>query len=306
MDRYELRSKIKELLSNGIEIYKRMIFEEINSNHYDKDKSTYDSTESNIMIFQSFTGKEKSKKQYKQQTINNKLAYADYTECISNPENKVFVVLNIPTEIASVNLGEVSSYSVLIKAYDITKETSVDIKECDKIKINFPLPNDVNLTHYNIFKQNDIDIYNPNDDAFNKICYTNSKLKEDYPIKYRQNKIYSQKIFEGTKEKCLYEEIDVENKMVVMKCKYSENGFGYKYKDNQLEETKINYVPLKCISLFTKTFKKLNKAVKIFGALLCSIFFALILSKCCCKEKDDKVINNNDIESQKDSIEEIK
>jgi hypothetical protein len=290
--------KIKELLDNGIEIYKRMIFEDIHSNNYDKDKSTYDSTESNIMIFQSYTGKENSKKQYKLQTIENNLAYADYTECISNPENKVFVVLNIPIEIAKVNLGDVNSYSVLIKAYDITK--------CENIKISFPLPNDINLTNYNIYKQNDIDIYNPNGDAFNKICYSNSKLKEDYPLNYRQKKIYSQKQFEGIDEKCLYEEIDIENEMVVMKCHYSENGFGYKYIDNELKETKKNYVPLKCFSLLFKSLKQINKGVKLFGVLLFSMFFSLILSKCCCKEKEDKEIIKNDIENQKDSIEEIK
>ena len=53
----EEAKKTKELLNNGIEIYKRIIFEEINSNNYDK--STYDSTESNIMIFQSCNRKEK-------------------------------------------------------------------------------------------------------------------------------------------------------------------------------------------------------------------------------------------------------
>ena len=37
--------------------YIKMIFEENNSNNYDKDKSTYDNNESNIMIFQSYTGK---------------------------------------------------------------------------------------------------------------------------------------------------------------------------------------------------------------------------------------------------------
>ena len=168
--------KIKELLNNGIEIYKRMIFEDINSNNYDTEKSTYDSTESNIMIFQSFTGKEKSKKEYKQQTINNKLGYADYTECITdnNAENKLYIVLNIPTEIANivlnipteianVNLGEASSYSVLIKAYDITKETNVDITKCENIMIHFPLPNNINLINYSNFKKNNIDIYNPED-----------------------------------------------------------------------------------------------------------------------------------------------
>ena len=74
--------KIKELLHNGIEIFKKMILEEISLNNYDKDQSTYDNKESNIIIFQSYSRKEKSKKQYKQQTINNKLAYFDY----SNPE----------------------------------------------------------------------------------------------------------------------------------------------------------------------------------------------------------------------------
>jgi hypothetical protein len=303
--------KIKELLNNGIEIYKRMIFEDIDSNNYDTEKSTYDSTESNIMIFQSFTGKEKSKNQYKQQTIDNKLGYADYTECITdNAENKLFIVLNIPTEIANVNLGEASSYSVLIKAYDITKETNVDITKCENIMIHFPLPNNINLINYSNFKKNNIDIYNPEDDAFKKICYTNTKLKEDYPFNYRKTKIYSQKKFEGLNDVCSYKEIDVENKMVIMKCKYSENGFGYKYADNKLKEEKTNNVPLKCFSSLIKSFKKLNKGATIIGLLLFSMFFSLIASKCCCcKEKEDKVIPKNDIESQNnniDSIEEIK
>ena len=241
--------KIKELLNNGIEIYKRMIFEDIKLNNYDTEKSTYDSTESNIMIFQSFTGKEKSKNQYKQQTIDNKLGYADYTECITdNAENKLFIVLNIPTEIANVNLGEASSYSVLIKAYDITKETNVDITKCENIMIHFPLPNNIDLINYSNFKKNNVDIYNPEDDVFKKIYYSNTKLKEDYPFNYRKTKIYSQKKFEGLNNVCSYKEIDVENKMVIMKCKYSENGFGYKYTDNKLKEEKTNNIPLKCFS----------------------------------------------------------
>ena len=62
-------------------------------------------------------------------------------------------------------------------------------------------------------------------------------------------------------EICLYEEIDIENKMVVMQCKYSENGFVYKYKDNQLKEIKINYIPLKSFFLLRKSFNQLNKVV---------------------------------------------
>ncbi len=74
-----------------------------------------------------------------------------------------------------------------------------------------------------------------------------------------------------------------------MKCKYSENGFVYKYKDNQLKGTKLNYVPLKSFYWLRKSFNKLNKAVQIFGLLLCSIFLSLILCKCfCCKEKKVK------------------
>ena len=46
--------------------------------------------------------------------------------------------------------------------------------------------------------------------------------------------------------------------MVLMKCKYSENGFVYKYKDNQLKGTKLNYVPLKSFYWLRKSFNKLN------------------------------------------------
>ena len=293
--------KIKELLNNGIEIYKKMIFEDINSNNYDKDKSTYDRTESNIMIFQSYTGKENSKKEYKQKSINNKLAYVDYTECISNPENKIFIVLNIPIEIANVNLGDVSSYSVIIKAYDITKETNEDISKCENIKINFPLPNDINLTNYNYYKEYNIDIYNPEDDAFKKICYTNSKLKKDYTFNHRKIIIYSQKQFKGLNNVCIYEEIDSENQMVVMKCKYSENGFGYKYIDNILLGENNKLVPLKCFSLL---FKKFNLGILIFVLLLFSIIVGLILFLFYCKDEKGEIKKNKDIENQK-SFEEV-
>ena len=61
------------------------------------------------------------------------------------------------------------------------------------------------------------------------------------------------------------------------------------YKDNQFKEININYLPLKCFSFLSKWFNEINKAVKIFGLLLNSILFTLILFKCCCcKEKNDK------------------
>ena len=93
--------------------------------------------------------------------------------------------------------------------------------------IHFPLPNNINLINYSNFKKNNVDIYNPEDDVFKKIYYSNTKFKEDYPFNYRKIQIYSQKKFEGLNNVCSYKEIDVENKMVIMKCKYSENGFGF-------------------------------------------------------------------------------
>ena len=155
------------------------------------------------------------------------------------------------------------------------------------------------MINYSNFKKNNIDIYNPEDDAFKKICYSNTKLKEDYPFNYRKTKIYSQKKFEGVNNVCSYKEIDVENKMVIMKCKYSENGFGYKYTDNKLKEEKTNNVPLKC---FSSLFKKLNVGVIIIGLLLLSMFFFIIIFKCCCKEKEDIETPNNN----KETIDEIK
>ena len=61
---------------------------------------------------------------------------------------KVFIVLKYTIEIANFNLGEVSSYSVLIKTYDTNKEIKIDIENCEKIKINCPLPNNINLCKY--------------------------------------------------------------------------------------------------------------------------------------------------------------
>ena len=46
--------------------------------------------------------------------------------------------------------------------------------------------------------------------------------------------------------------------MVVIKCKYLDNGFRYKYKDNQIKETKINYLPLKYFSLLIKLFNEIK------------------------------------------------
>ena len=167
----------------------------------------------------------------------------------------------------------------------------------------FPLPNDINLIKYNEFKQYNIDIYNLEDNAFKEICYYNSKLKQDYPYYYRKNIIYSQKQFEGFNKICSYKEIDLENKMVVMKCKYSENGFGYKYTDNILEEKKTTSNIFKC---FSSLFKKFNVGIIIFGLLLISIFIIFFLSKFYFKDINEGKILIDNTNKNENTIENIK
>ena len=298
---------IQNLLNNAMIIYKNMLIE----NTIDKEKATYNRAESSILYFQSYTENSNSKLQYKQVSHENKLAYADYSECIENPsDNNLYIVLNIPVEFTQVNLGEASSFSVKIKAFDLTNNLEIDISECKKIKINFPLSNDIDFDKYYKFKEVGIDIYNSEEKAFKDICYVNSKLKQDYPYSYRRTDIYSQKKILGLNNICSYQGIDLENKVVVMNCEFSENGFGYKIEDNKLEEDKkVNYVPLKCYKKIINSFKQLNKGNTIIGGLIISMFISLIFSKCCCcKDKEEKEIIQNDIEKQNknNSIEEIK
>ena len=172
--------------------------------------------------------------EFKKQTINNNLTYVNLSECINDNLNTyLYISINIPSDIASLNLGNVNSNSILFSAYDLTNKFEMNITSCDKIKIYFSLPDLFNISSYSYFKEKDIDIYNYEDEAFTKKCYINSKFEKDYPNNYRRTKIYSGKEFNGLNN-CNYEEIDINDKKVIMNCKYSENGYGYIYQDKKL------------------------------------------------------------------------
>ena len=295
-DKEEIDNVIK-LLENLEKVYKKMTLEDIENGIYNIFNSEIMNQSSGIYI-QRYSNLNSSIIEFKKQTINNNLTYVNLSECINDNLNTyLYISINIPSYIASLNLGNVNSNSILFSAYDLTNKFEMNITSCDKIKIYFSLPDLFNISSYSYFKEKDIDIYNYEDEAFTKKCYINSKFEKDYPNNYRRTKIYSGKEFNGLNN-CNYEEIDINDKKVIMNCKYSENGYGYIYQDKKLEKINNNFIPLKCSSLISSLFKKINYAIIVY---LIIFIFILLFSIYSCFQKKKKFKENKEISQSSDS-----
>ena len=76
----------------------------------------------------------------------------------------------------------------------------------EKITLYYNVEPLINSTLFNTYKENDIDIYNPNDKAFSEYCYYNTHFMYDLNQRYRMNKVFQNKTFiiKGLEDRCKY------------------------------------------------------------------------------------------------------
>jgi hypothetical protein len=138
-------------------------------------------------------------KDSKIQGIDNKLALVDISDCLkilksyynlTNEENLVLVTSDIGKSFtAQYNKTNLVSFNIINSATGERLNTSL----CNDIKIKTPI-NDkgLNLTLYNQLKNDDIDVYNPNDKAFTSRCYSHIDPRTGYSttVNYRIENYY--------------------------------------------------------------------------------------------------------------------
>jgi hypothetical protein len=143
-----------------------------------------------------YSNNDQSSKQY---AIKNGLAIFNVTECetvlkqyynIYDPNYIVFSTSRID---AAMNLDNITTY--MFSAYDFNNQTKLDIDICKNLTLQIEMPFNnfgLNLTVYKDFKEQGLDIFDPNDPYFNNRCtsYVETLINADTTINWRRMNLY--------------------------------------------------------------------------------------------------------------------
>ena len=271
---------INEIMENASMIYLNITLKELQRGTYNLNMATSEYNITRSLYYQRWTIL--SYNQIKNQIMNNsdynELMYIDYTSCVKEG-NILFINIILPTELSTIISSKNTTYvspKTLTKAYKYTiyETYEYDLTNCDNITVYFPFNHSgdyINLESYTKYKKENIDIYNPNEKAFNDNCYITKYLNYDLNTNFRKYKIFENKTF--LSENCIYDSIDLELKKIKMLCEYQKKS-SYDY-----YESKIILNNLKSIEhLFL--FKCIGKVEKIsinIGFYLYLFFYVLTI-----------------------------
>jgi hypothetical protein len=128
-----------------------------------------------------------------------------------------------------------NSYTISVYDYETKKKLDLDLCMDDQIEVQLPLTNtsDLNLTFYKEMKNKGIDIFNPDDAAFNDICFIDTYNGTDTTINWRREHYLNQKIPMCVGVNCTYQGLTEDN-YVTCKCSGLQG-------DSSLINTIVNY-----------------------------------------------------------------
>jgi hypothetical protein len=161
--------------------------------------------------------------------LTHRLSIVDADKCIETLKKhyNLLDVLVAKTDMdVDLNLDNLHKNStsdmVKINFYNpLTKEPlNMTLCQDDPVNIKTPINNpNFNLTQYQAFKAEGIDIYNPKDDSFNSVCAIHNDNTTDYDttIGFRRGNYFQNQSI-GCSGNCNYTEID-ENAYVNCECK---------------------------------------------------------------------------------------
>ena len=119
------------------------------------------------------------------------------------------------TKVAQININLDTNDYKNLTLLSITKN---GYKIEENISLYYNVEPLINSTLFNTYKENDIDIYNPNDKAFSEYCYYNTHFMYDLNQRYRMNKVFQNKTFiiKGLEDRCKY--ISIEDNKAIFNC----------------------------------------------------------------------------------------
>ena len=214
-----------------------------------EDEYINDMSTSPWIVYQAWKNSERGNEKYKNDSYARGLSVVDLGNGI--PASSVITQLTLKGDFAAA-YGKTTPSISFIRAYDENGDP-ISIAAGNNITYGMPISTELNAELYKYYKTKGIDIYDPNDKAFNEPCYINKNFDYDLPQKYRKNNLYQGFKVVGD-EPCTYSSLDVAHEIILFTCANpTELPISYTVTQYGLDQAgiKVNHVdnlPTKCAS----------------------------------------------------------
>jgi hypothetical protein len=161
-------------------------------------------------------------------SLENGLTIIDIDECLKklrtyhnlSDSESLNIVKTDTTSKLDDDIFNIGTKKVILSIYSLSDKKELNISICNdnSIKVKIPLKNvtSVITANYSKFKNESIDIYNPNDEIFISKCYKYTMNDFDTTVNFRRNKIFANKTI-SCNDQCTYSGIDL-NGYVACDC----------------------------------------------------------------------------------------
>ena len=275
-----IKNRILELKDIATLLYKKITLDDINDEKFSD--SLYDYSKNRYFYYQRWNKAQFSNLQNYIEN-NDELSIFELNNC-NMTLNTYFLSITISSKINQlINNSEIPS--TYIFPYDYSDDYLKDSNfECNNFIVYSPINlKYINLEKYKMFKKENIDIYNPYDEAFLEKCFITHNFDFDFTQKYRRTKIYENKTIRDEKKNCDYNGINDKEKKVVLNCKFEKNySYTFDLHDEELNVSKKidNLLPLKCFSKIDE------KNLGFYFYLILNLFLLLMILYFIFEDKD--------------------
>jgi hypothetical protein len=208
--RKQLDEKIQELQDKAIEY-----INEIANSDEDPTGEIIGDTFISSQIYNSNRSEESDKK-----AIENNFPVVKLNDCVDKVKNDNNISKDQKLNISKTQINSDGVKQVGIGFHAPETSTKLDTSACNGATIKFPMDGDknnaINMTRYNEFRNESIDIYDPNDPIFTSRCYPFSLNGYDTTINMRRRYLYPNNTV-ACSNGCMYKGFD-ENNYIQCDC----------------------------------------------------------------------------------------
>jgi hypothetical protein len=211
---------------------------------------------------------------FTQDALDNGLTVANLTDCLLQLRNHYNISDDSPLKIvktdssAVIEKNSTSNKSVKIIVYEMKDKKQLDLSICEAGSIRFKLPlnnhTQIITQEYYQYKNNSIDIYNKDSEAFTSRCYTYAMDGYDTTANMRRKNIFANKTISCSND-CVYDGIDESN---YINCDCS----GQTDDDNIYDPKMVKYVFTSLSNINIDIVKCPDMAFNVYKLIISSIF----------------------------------
>ena len=223
------------------------------TNRYENDYYVY-RDENGFFTWQGYINTQTGYQTYKEDSKKFGYSIVDIRTCDGLNNQTIIIQTNFNEKIGAIENPDYPTKSAINAAGGKDPNVNqqwkdVELSTCTNVNWEMDLSSALNADLYEYYNRRGIDIYNPNDSAFQDDCFVSSNFDYDLTQEYRRQLLFQNLSIVPSSSDCTYKGVNVETNKLLFSCSSYQQSMTYTMEPTTLGDIQFKhkeYLPLTC------------------------------------------------------------